>query len=209
MLKANKALRGMAPGATPDRAGDRPGRASKDFAAFSEETGHELLSPSAEERRRLSASCCAGEARHDRAGTLLLTHRACLQHDPGEYHPECPDRLRAVLRALDDEEFAGLRSAPRRRSPRRSSSPSRTRANYVAAILGIRPGPGERVALDADTLMNHASAEAALRAAGAAVAAVDAVCARRRRAAPSAPPARPATTPSRGGRWASASSPTP
>ena len=27
---------------------------------------------------------------------LLLTHSACLQHDPGAYHPECPDRLRAI-----------------------------------------------------------------------------------------------------------------
>ena len=30
---------------------------------------------------------------------LLLTHRACLHHDPGPHHPECPDRLRAVLGA--------------------------------------------------------------------------------------------------------------
>ncbi len=47
--------------------------------------------------------------------------------------------------------------------------------NYVAAILGIRPEPDERVALDGDTIMSWGSAEAALRAAGAAVAAVDAV----------------------------------
>lgn len=39
---------------------------------------------------------------------LLLTHRACLRHDPGDYHPECPDRLRAVLRALEAEEFSDL-----------------------------------------------------------------------------------------------------
>ena len=38
------------------------------------------------------------------AATLLLTHAACLAHDMGEYHPERPDRLRAVLRALDGEE---------------------------------------------------------------------------------------------------------
>ena len=39
---------------------------------------------------------------------LLLTHRACLLHEPGEEHPECPDRLRAVLKALDQEDFADL-----------------------------------------------------------------------------------------------------
>ena len=29
--------------------------------------------------------------------TLLYTHEACLAHDPGSYHPESPDRLRAVM----------------------------------------------------------------------------------------------------------------
>jgi len=106
---------------------------------------------------------------------LLLSHRACLGHDNGAHHPESPDRVRAVLKALDTEEFADLI---------RDEAPEATveqlerahPANYVAAILGIRPEPGERVALDADTSMAQGSAEAALRAAGAAVAAVDAVC---------------------------------
>jgi acetoin utilization deacetylase AcuC-like enzyme len=105
---------------------------------------------------------------------LLLTHRACLDHDPGPFHPECPDRLRAVLAALEAEEFATLtrEEAPQatveqlcRVHPRR----------YVDAILAVRPEPDEHVALDADTVMSWGSAEAALRAAGAAVAAVDAV----------------------------------
>jgi acetoin utilization deacetylase AcuC-like enzyme len=107
--------------------------------------------------------------------TLLLTHRACLAHDPGDYHPECPDRLRAVLKALDQEEFAEL--------IRETEAPQATveqlcRAHprhYVEAILSVRPDPGESVQIDADTAMSHGSAEAALRAAGATVAAVDAV----------------------------------
>jgi acetoin utilization deacetylase AcuC-like enzyme len=106
--------------------------------------------------------------------TLLVSHRACLGHDPGEEHPECPDRLRAVLRAFDTEEFAELL---------REEAPVATPEQlcrvhpqgYVDAILGIRPAEGERVALDGDTLMSAGSAEAALRAAGAGVAAVDAV----------------------------------
>src|SRR5260221_2283743 len=46
--------------------------------------------------------------------TLLYTHPACLEHDPGPYHPESPARLRAVLEALDAPEFARLerREAP-------------------------------------------------------------------------------------------------
>ncbi|MCX8135033.1 MAG: histone deacetylase family protein [Roseococcus sp.] len=106
---------------------------------------------------------------------LLLTHPDCLAHDMGEGHPECPDRLRAVLRALEAEEFADLlRDRAEEARPEhliRVHPP-----DYVEAILGIRPAPGEMVALDADTMMNHASARAALLAAGAAVRAVDEVC---------------------------------
>ena len=107
---------------------------------------------------------------------LLLTHRACLAHDMGDFHPECPDRLRAVLKALDSEEFAELiREAEAPQATVEQLCRAHPR-NYVDAILGIRPGPGEWVALDGDTSMIAAAAAAALRAAGAAVAAVDAVC---------------------------------
>ena len=106
---------------------------------------------------------------------LLLTHRACLHHDPGPHHPECPDRLRAVLRALEREEFAHLLrdEAPQATVEQLSRvHPER----YVQAILAVRPEPDDSVALDGDTIMSWGSAEAALRSAGAAVAGVDAVC---------------------------------
>ncbi|WP_237213721.1 histone deacetylase family protein [Falsiroseomonas oryziterrae] len=106
---------------------------------------------------------------------LLFSHRACLHHDMGPHHPECPDRLRAVLRALDREEFSDLirDEAPVATVEQLSRvHPQR----YVEAILAIRPEPDDMVALDADTSMNWGSAEAALRSAGAAVAGVDAVC---------------------------------
>jgi acetoin utilization deacetylase AcuC-like enzyme len=112
----------------------------------------------------------------------LFTHPACLEHDPGGWHPECPDRLRAVLRALEAPEFTALL---------RELAPAATPAQllrvhseaYVTAILAIRPPQGETVPLDADTVMSTGSAEAALRAAGGAVAAVDAVMAGWARAA--------------------------
>jgi len=106
---------------------------------------------------------------------LLLTHRDGLDHDMGEGHPECPGRLRAVLQALDSEEFADLL----RDQPEEATEEQLIRvhpADYVAAILGIRPQAGDRVALDGDTIMSHGSARAALLAAGAAVRAVDEVC---------------------------------
>ena len=106
--------------------------------------------------------------------TALFTHQACLDHDAGDYHPECPDRLRAVLRALEAEEFAGLL----RETAPQATVEQLARAHpedYVAAILAVRPAPGRLVQLDPDTAMSAGTAEAALRAAGAAAAAVDAV----------------------------------
>jgi acetoin utilization deacetylase AcuC-like enzyme len=104
----------------------------------------------------------------------LITHPACLEHDTGPWHPECADRLRVVLRALEAEEFHALL---------REQAPLATReqlgrvhpARYIETILSLSPEPGERVALDADTVMSAGSAEAALRSAGGAVHAVDAV----------------------------------
>ena len=104
----------------------------------------------------------------------LITHLACLEHDPGLWHPERPDRLRRVLQALEHPSFALLL---REQAPV-ASEEQLTRvhpADYVKAILAIAPQPGEQVALDADTIMSHGSREAALRAAGGAVMAVDAV----------------------------------
>src|SRR5437867_7231838 len=107
--------------------------------------------------------------------TLLFTHPACLDHDPGDYHPESPARLRAVLEALAAPEFAGLerRAAPEaeiddiaRVHPRR----------FVERMLAAVPAAGH-VGIDADTILSPESGRAALRAAGAVVAAVDAVVA--------------------------------
>jgi acetoin utilization deacetylase AcuC-like enzyme len=106
--------------------------------------------------------------------TALITHPACLEHENGPYHPESPERLRAVLAALEAPEFSPLlrEAAP-------EATPEQLRrvhpADYVEAILAIRPEPGENVQLDADTAMSAGSADAALRGAGAAVACVDAV----------------------------------
>ena len=106
--------------------------------------------------------------------TLLITHPACLGHEPGEHHPESPQRLRAILEALDGQAFAALK---------RQAAPVATAQEltlvhppeYVEAILNIRPEGDELAMIDGDTLMSAGSAEAALRAAGAVVAAVDAV----------------------------------
>jgi acetoin utilization deacetylase AcuC-like enzyme len=107
--------------------------------------------------------------------TLLYTHPACLEHDPGEFHPESPARLRAVLSALEGPDFTRLE---RREAPE-AALHDIARAHprgFVERLLAAVPRSGH-VGIDADTIMSPGSGEAALRAAGAVVAAVDAVMA--------------------------------
>jgi acetoin utilization deacetylase AcuC-like enzyme len=107
--------------------------------------------------------------------TLIYTHKACLEHDPGSYHPESPDRLRAVLSGLDRPEFARVerREAPRGELDEVMRVHPRP---FIEAVLAAVPARGH-AALDADTVLSSGSGEAALRAVGAVVAAVDAVVA--------------------------------
>lgn len=106
--------------------------------------------------------------------TVLITHPACLEHDTGPYHPETPERLRAVLAALEAEAFATLLREPAPCATIEQLARVHPR-EYVEAILAIQPDLGQPVHLDADTVMSAGSAEAAARAAGGAVKAVDAV----------------------------------
>ncbi|MEL0107282.1 MAG: histone deacetylase family protein [Rhodospirillaceae bacterium] len=105
--------------------------------------------------------------------TLIFTHPICIEHDPGAHHPESTDRLRAVLKALDAEEFKGLE---RREAPIADLEAIKRvhDSDYVDAVMENIPTSGI-IHLDPDTALSPASGEAALRAAGAACAAVDAV----------------------------------
>jgi acetoin utilization deacetylase AcuC-like enzyme len=105
---------------------------------------------------------------------LLLTHKACLGHDTGPFHPECPERLRHVMAALEAEAFSDLL---REEAPRATEEELLRvhPAMHVRAILALSPPPEAPIHLDADTVFSAGSAEAALRAAGGGVAAVDAV----------------------------------
>ena len=102
-----------------------------------------------------------------------MTHSACLYHETPPGHPECSDRLRAVLRALEDEAFQYLE---------RDEAPLATReeigrvhpAYYIDAVMNAVPEQGYG-ALDADTHLSSGSGEAALRAAGGVIAAIDRV----------------------------------
>jgi acetoin utilization deacetylase AcuC-like enzyme len=109
--------------------------------------------------------------------TLLLTHPVFLEHDTGPGHPERPDRMRAIDKALAHELFASLarEEAPLRDDVEDWISLTHPR-DYIERIKKLRPAPGEQaVHLDGDTLLSAGSWEAALRAVGSGLRAVDAV----------------------------------
>ncbi len=105
--------------------------------------------------------------------TALYTHPACLGHNVPEGHPERPARLKAVLQALEGDDFAPLvrREAPLAGVDDLALVHPRP---YIEAVLTCFPESGF-YSFDPDTLASPGTREAALRAVGAVVAAVDAV----------------------------------
>ena len=105
--------------------------------------------------------------------TLIFGHQSSEEHDMGPGHPECPDRIRAVKKALDADRFNDLeyREAPRATVEQISRVHDHS---YVTRLLEAVPDQG-RIQVDSDTSICPDSGEAALRACGAIVAAIDAV----------------------------------
>ena len=105
--------------------------------------------------------------------TLLISHPAFLEHLTPLGHPERPDRLRAIERALEAEKFQTL---ARSQAPL-ASLETIALCHPMDYIVEVREaGPREGlIHLDADTAMSPGTFEAALRAAGGAVHAVDEV----------------------------------
>jgi acetoin utilization deacetylase AcuC-like enzyme len=106
--------------------------------------------------------------------TLYITHDAFLGHHTGEWHPEKPDRMRAVNTALSHEKFQNLQrvEAPLGTAEQvERAHPKR----YFELLEKNRPQTG-MIALDGgDTVMSPDTWEAIMRAAGAGVYAVDEV----------------------------------
>lgn len=104
-------------------------------------------------------------------GLPVFSHSACLAHDTGPMHAECPARLEAVTRGLRDS-YADLEWIDAPRASRGQLLRVHTEA-LLHAVLETRPH--DRIWLDPDTVLSPTSAEAGLRAAGALVAAVEMV----------------------------------
>ncbi len=109
--------------------------------------------------------------------TLLISHPACLEHIVPQGHPERPDRLRAVERALEAEKFQAL---ARVEAPLASLETVALchPMDYIVALRDASPDEG-LIQLDGDTSMSPGTFEAALRAAGGGVLAVDEVLAKK------------------------------
>lgn len=106
--------------------------------------------------------------------TAFITHRDCLLHEMGGYHPECPGRLSAISDFLISQ---GLDAYfPQYEAPMANLRQLRKAhsADYIDAVRDSSPHTGI-VHLDPDTAMNRNTWKAALRAAGAGVLAVDLV----------------------------------
>ena len=107
--------------------------------------------------------------------TLLVTHPAGLNHLTPAGHPERPDRLHAIERALEDERFQTL---ARQQAPAAGIEVITLchPADFVAEIRDAVPAQGI-VHIDADTSMSPGTFEAVLRAVGGATMAADEVMA--------------------------------
>jgi acetoin utilization deacetylase AcuC-like enzyme len=102
----------------------------------------------------------------------LFTHPDMLAHCPGVGHPESPERLQAVLDALDAADLGLDRHAATEAAV--ADLERLHPADHVARLLAAAPDSGLRQ-LDADTVLSPGSVRAARLAAGAVIDAVRAV----------------------------------
>lgn len=105
---------------------------------------------------------------------LLLHDPLCLEHDPGDGHPESAARLAEALRSLREEPVAGTVWA----APRDASDAELAAVHTPEHLARLAATVGRaRSVLDPDTIAGPRSFAAARRAAGAVLSGVDAVLA--------------------------------
>ena len=104
----------------------------------------------------------------------LFTHPAALAHDTGPHHPECPERIKFVLKALEAPAFLSIVRKTAPVAPVTALVAAHSQM-HVDTILAMRPTGNQLRYIDGDTVVSAGTIDAALRAAGGAMAAVDAV----------------------------------
>ena len=109
--------------------------------------------------------------------TLILHHDDCLRHTVGLRHVERPERVNAVLGAVDTLPGTELLPAPRATPAQLEAAHA---AEYWRRIVELEPeagGEAGAIALDADTFLSRGSVDATLRGSGAACFAIDQIAA--------------------------------
>jgi len=106
--------------------------------------------------------------------TAYISHPDFMKHEMGRHHPECPERIQAIEDQLIQSRLDGHL---KRIDPPLAMEADITRVHsedHLAFIKSKAPTSGYAM-IDGDTIMNTATWNVSLRAAGAAIAAVDAV----------------------------------
>ena len=106
--------------------------------------------------------------------TLQITHASCINHDTGEWHPERPERMKAIEHALSSARFQNLITVEAPLATPDQVARAHPRA-YVDQLEKKQPKTDLIALDDGDTIISPGSWEAALRAAGAAIYGVDEV----------------------------------
>ena len=106
--------------------------------------------------------------------TAYITHPSFLLHSMGSWHPESPERLRAIEDRLHAAHLFDFLAHLEAQPVQRSQLLRVHDAAYIDFVEASSPSEGFR-ALDPDTSMNPHTLEAARHAAGGAVIAVDRV----------------------------------
>jgi acetoin utilization deacetylase AcuC-like enzyme len=106
--------------------------------------------------------------------TAYISHPDFMKHEMGRHHPECPERIQAIEDQLIQSRLDGHL---KRIDPPLATEADITRVHsedHLVFIKSKAPTSGYAM-IDGDTIMNTATWNVSLRAAGAAIAAVDAV----------------------------------
>ncbi|WP_456403576.1 histone deacetylase family protein [Hydrogenimonas sp.] len=106
--------------------------------------------------------------------TAYISDSLCLKHDPGPWHPESPERLRAAERAA-----SRLKERLTFLSPPRAGEAILSLVHPGVHIERIREASMAEEAIDGDTVCSRDSFDAACMAVGSGVAAIDAIAAKR------------------------------
>jgi acetoin utilization deacetylase AcuC-like enzyme len=101
----------------------------------------------------------------------IFWHPCCLEHDGGPDHPESPERIRAIRRALLEGPLAPRITWIEAPAADRAALERVHTTAYLDHLAAVDAHGGGR--LDPDTVMNAASLRAARHAAGAAAAAAE------------------------------------